>query len=211
MTSRSPFEMNWPLVVEMSLTIFEILMVGCVILDSCNTRHTSKPSLKIRTANPIFWIFLCGTAWKIFFLGIKLFLFFMIASWDFQHLFEIEFFETSQNSNSFSLFRQLLFSFFYRFSDWVEILHCFTKFFSNQILKVSAFYLEKQKSFSPKKIKLLSISKQKSFVYRPNFHWRFWHNWPRPILETFRVPFKKCYQCVLSIHNLSNKHIRHFL
>ena len=40
-------------------------------------------------------------------------------------------------------------------------------------LKVSAFYLEKQKSFIPekkkKKIKPLSISKQKIFVYRPNF------------------------------------------
>ena len=43
------------------------------------------------------------------------------------------------------------------------------------ILKVSAFYLEKQKSFIPKKkFKLLSISKQKSFVYRPNFQGSFW-------------------------------------
>ena len=46
------------------------------------------------------------------------------------------------------------------------------------MLKVSAFYLEKQKSFIPKKIyfRPLSISKQKSFVYRPNFQWRFWAN-----------------------------------
>ena len=38
-------------------------------------------------------------------------------------------------------------------------------------LKVSAFYLKKQKSFIPKKkiFKPLSISKQKSFVYRLNF------------------------------------------
>ena len=47
--------------------------------------------------------------------------------------------------------------------------------FFKQILKVSAFCLEKQKSFIPKRnVKLLSISKQKSFVYRPNFQWRFW-------------------------------------
>ena len=39
------------------------------------------------------------------------------------------------------------------------------------MLKVSAFYLEKQKSFIPKKniFKPLSISKQKSFVYWFNF------------------------------------------
>ena len=68
------------------------------------------------------------------------------------------------------------FHFFYPLSNWVEILWGFTKFFFKQILKVSAFYLEKQKSFIPKKKKnkQLSISKQKSFVYRPNFQWRFW-------------------------------------
>ena len=50
------------------------------------------------------------------------------------------------------------------------------KFFFKQMLIVSAFYLEKQKSFIPKKIflKPLSISKQRSFVYWPNFQWRFW-------------------------------------
>ena len=38
-------------------------------------------------------------------------MFFKIERWNFQHLFEIKFCETSQNFNSFSLFRQLLFSF----------------------------------------------------------------------------------------------------
>ena len=42
----------------------------------------------------------------------KTFLSFKIESWNFQHLFEIKFRETSQNFNSMSLFRQLLFSFF---------------------------------------------------------------------------------------------------
>ena len=66
--------------------------------------------------------------------------------------------------------------FFYRLSDWVEILQGFTKFNFKLNLKVSAFYLEKQKSFIPKKIffKPLSISKQKSFVYWLNFPGRFW-------------------------------------
>jgi hypothetical protein len=39
-------------------------------------------------------------------------LFFKIESWIFQHLFEIEVRKTSQDFNSFSSFRQLLFSFF---------------------------------------------------------------------------------------------------
>ena len=40
---------------------------------------------------------------------------------------------------------------FYQLSDWVEILQGFTKFNFKLNLKVSAFYLEKQKSFIPKK------------------------------------------------------------
>ena len=101
----------------------------------------------------------------------KTFLFFKIESWNFQVQFEIKIREISQNFNSFSLFRQLLLSsFFYRLSDWVEILQGFMKFNFKLNLKVSAFYLEKQKSFIPrKKIKPSSISKQKSFLYRLNF------------------------------------------
>ena len=76
----------------------------------------------------------------------KTFLFFKIESWNFLHLFEIKSCETSQNFNSFSWFRQLLFSFFYPSSDWVEILWGFTKLFLKKILKDSVFYL-KTKSF----------------------------------------------------------------
>ena len=66
------------------------------------------------------------------------------------------------------------FLFFCRLSDWVEMLWDFSKVYFKQMLKVSAFYLEK-KSFIPKKkiFKPLSISKQKSFVYWSNFQWRF--------------------------------------
>ena len=89
---------------------------------------------------------------KKFFFRNKTFLFFKIKSWNFQVQLEIKFRETSQNFNSFSLFRQLLFySFFdYRLSSWVEILRGFTKFNFKLNLKVSAFYLEKTKSFIPK-------------------------------------------------------------
>ena len=56
-----------------------------------------KPSLKIRTANSIFWISLGifrDYSLKNIFLGNKTFLCFKIESWNFQHVFEIEFFET---------------------------------------------------------------------------------------------------------------------
>ena len=78
----------------------------------------------------------------------KTFLFFKTESWNFQVQFDIKIRETSQNFNSFSLFRQVFyFHIFYRLSDWVEILQGFTKFNFKLNLKVSAFYLEKQKKF----------------------------------------------------------------
>ena len=46
----------------------------------------------------------------------------------------------------------------------LEILWSFTKFFFKQMLKVSTFYLEKQKSFIPKKNELLSINKKALFT-----------------------------------------------
>ena len=111
----------------------------------------AKPSLKIRTANTIFWISL----------GIyrdhglkkrnKTFLFFKIESWNFQVQFEIKIRETSQNFNSFSLFRQLLFSSFLSVVWLSWNLQGSTKFNFKLNLKVSAFYLEKQKSVIPKK------------------------------------------------------------
>ena len=55
-------------------------------------------------------------------------------------------------------------------SEWVEILWGFKKFYFKQMLKVSAFYLEKQKSFIPKHAK----RDPKDGVGCPNFQWRFW-------------------------------------
>ena len=77
-------------------------------------KPNSKPSLKIRTTSAIFWnhlgIFRNYDLNYILFRN-KTFLFFKIESLNFQHLFEKEFRETSQNFNSFSSFRQFLLSF----------------------------------------------------------------------------------------------------
>ena len=55
----------------------------------------SKPSLKIRPASAICWNYLGLSLFRN-----KTFLFLKIESWNFQHLFEKEFRETSQNFNS---------------------------------------------------------------------------------------------------------------
>ena len=78
-------------------------------------------------------------------------------------------------------------------AECVKTLWGFTKFIFKQILKVSAFYLEKQKKKNiPKKIffRPLSLSKQKSFVYWPNFQWRFWKwaLWKLSYCELRQVP-----------------------
>ena len=72
-----------------------------------NLSDEPKPSLKIRTASVIFWDYLGmfrDYGQKNIFLGIKLLFF--------KHMFENEFLESSQSFNSFSSFRQLLFTFF---------------------------------------------------------------------------------------------------
>ena len=136
----------------------------------------TKPSLKIRTASAIFWIYhgiFRDYSLKDILFRNKTFLFFKIEGWNFQHVFEMVIRETSQNFNSFSSFRQLLFSFFYRLSDWVEILW---NSFSSRCWKFKFSILKNKKVLFLRKIffRLLSISKQKSFVYWPNFQWRFW-------------------------------------
>ena len=77
-----------------------------------------KPSLKIGSVNKAFLFWFWQRLKKYFFRN-KTFLFFKIESWNFKHLFEKGFRETAQSFNSFSLFRQLLFSFFL----WVVWLH----------------------------------------------------------------------------------------
>ena len=73
----------------------------------------------------------------------------MIESWNVQHLFEKEFREASQISSHSAHSDNCYFHFFYPLSDRVEILW---GFIFKQMLKISDFYVEKQKkSFIPKK------------------------------------------------------------
>ena len=112
-----------------------------------------KPSLKIRTANAICWNYL-GLSHgldHIFFRN-KTFLFFKIESWNFQHLFEKEFHKTSQNFNSI---RQWIEKTEIKIVWMSQISWNFVRFHEiifQRDAKVSVFYLEKQKSFIPKKI-----------------------------------------------------------
>ena len=74
-----------------------------------------------------------------------------------------------------------MFIFFYRLSVRVEILQGFTKFNFKLKLKVSAVYLEKQKSFIPKKCFMSQEwtgfnIKTTSFVYRSNFWVKILHS-----------------------------------
>ena len=118
---------------------------------------------------------------KSFFLGIKLFFFQdgklkpYVSLWS----------KISWNLTKFQLIQLIqsivIYIFFYQLSDWVVILWAFMKSLFKEMLKVSAFYLEKQKSFVPKKkiSNPLSISKQNSFVYchgsifREGFVWSY--------------------------------------
>ena len=133
-----------------------------------------KPSLKIRTASAIC---LETTAKKNIFFRKKKLLFFKIESWNFQHLFENVFRETSQSFNSVTSFRQLSFTFF-SLGCLIELKFCEVSWnslstrcwkFQLSILKNKKVLFLKKYFFGRK-----SISKQKSFVYQPNFQWRFW-------------------------------------
>ena len=101
-------------------------------------------------------------------------MFFKRERWNFHHLSE----ETSQNFHSIRKWIEKMEKKLSEWAEWVEILWGFMKFFFKQMLKVSVFYLEKQKKYIPKKIffKPLSITKQKIFVYWLNFQGRFWEN-----------------------------------
>ena len=78
----------------------------------------------------------------------KTFLFYKIKIWNFQHLFEKEFHETSQISTQSD--NNCL-------NELNELKFCEASRNTKQMLKVSAFYLEKQKSFIPKKNMFLAI------------------------------------------------------
>ena len=122
------------------------------------------------------------------FLGIDFFVF-EYRSRKFQHLFKIEYWETSQNFNWYSSFRQLLLYFLYGLYDWVEIFWGFTKFYFKQLLKVFASVLKNKKVLSLKKFfcwrniwmvpKIMSILRSPSQKWRVStwaFSWKEKHN-----------------------------------
>ena len=73
-------------------------------------------------------------------------MFFKIEKWNFQHLFETECRETSQNFNSIRQPMEKM-----KITNVWMSKFCEVSFIFKQMLKVSAFFLEKQKSFIPKK------------------------------------------------------------
>ena len=89
---------------------------------------------------------------------------------------------------------------FYRLSDWVEILWGFTKFNFKLNLKVSAFYLEKQKSFIPEKNIFLAVVniKTKKLCLLTQFSRRFWFTCTTNIIMTSVIKrlLKKLYDPV---------------
>ena len=113
-------------------------------------------------------------------------MFFKIESWNFQVQFEIKIRETSQTFNSFSFFRQLLFSSFF-IRCLIELKFCkvswnsiskWTWKFQLSILKNKKVLFLKKNFFGP-----LSISKQKNFVYWLNFKEGFGLNTRKPTVS----------------------------
>ena len=86
------------------------------------------------------------------FLEIKLFCFSRYKAETFNICLKLSFMKPLKILTRSAYSDKFNFHFLYGLSDWVEILWGFTKFFYKQMLKVSAFYLEKQPSFIPKKI-----------------------------------------------------------
>ena len=113
----------------------------------------TRPSLNIGTANIICWNsvgLFRDYGLNYIFLGIKLFLFFKIESWNFQHLFETEFRETSQNFNSIRqpIEKMEIRNVWMSWRSWN-----FVRFsISNRCWRFQLSILKNKKSFIPKKI-----------------------------------------------------------
>ena len=132
------------------------LKLFCRFLELSRSKRP-KPSLKIGSVTKAFLFWYWQQLKKVFFRN-KTFLFFKIESWNFQHLFEIEFCETSirQSMEKMKMIIVWISGMSWNFERYHEIIF-------QKMLKVSALYLEKQKSFIHKKDKNW-----------PNFQWRFW-------------------------------------
>ena len=131
----------------------------------CKTICTcpSKPSLKIRTASIIFWIYLCifrGYSLKNIFFRNKTFLVFqnrklkhLASVWN-DILWNLTTYQLIQHIHTIVIFNFCI-------GCLIELKFCKVprNSFSNRCWNF---------------FKSLSISKQNSFVYWPNFQWRFW-------------------------------------
>ena len=93
-----------------------LIFIKLYLLNQNNPLRKISNSLRsqIESASALFWNYLGlfgDYGQKIFFLRITFF-FFKMKSWNFQHLFENEFRETSLSFSSLRAFRQLLYAFF---------------------------------------------------------------------------------------------------
>ena len=102
-------------------------------------------------------------------------MFFKIASWNFQHLFEIEFRETSQLIQII----QTVVIFIFSIGCLIELKFCEVSrnSFKNRFWKFQLFILKNKKVLFLKKIKLLWISKQKSFGLPTQFSMKVLHEY----------------------------------
>ena len=106
-----------------------------------------------------------------FFFRNKTFLFVKIESWNFQHLFDFRFCETMQNV---SLIRQTFRQHSLMGIKIAQIrwnLVRFHAFINQRDAKISDFYLDKQKSFIPKKILSLPCAMDSTFFSQQMAPW----------------------------------------
>ena len=127
-------------------------LIIVLIVIEIHTLVGPKPSLEIGTANAICWNSLClfrDYGLNHTFLGLNLFLFFKIISWNLKHLFEKEFREISQNFNSIrQRIQKMEIEIVWMSWNFVR----FHKILFQTDAESFSFYLEKQKSFIPKQI-----------------------------------------------------------
>ena len=123
---------------------------------------------------------------KKYFFRNKTFLFFKIESWNFQHLFEKEFRETSQNFNSIRqpIEKMKITIVWISWMSWN-----FVRFHKIQFqTDAESFSLKNKKVLFLKKYLLSRTAKKdpKDAISRPNFQWRFW-SWPHKKLNVCRM------------------------
>ena len=102
-------------------------------------------------------------------------------------------YRTSWNLTTFQLIRTIFIprrkNVFLIFSEWAKILRGFTKSWIKQMLKITNFYLDKQKSFIPKKIWLAMIV----LIWTE----RLYRSFPNIYGTDLNIPIPSCVVCFL--------------